>query len=178
MFNETLVTLTEKDGKISIESPFNREFVNELKGLVPSARWSGSKWVINASGKEQAETLLAKYYPAEECYQTVRIEWNLNRDDPQIDGVGLASISRDYWSWRKNCPVDFKVIEQNLESGGSRNHPGLFGKLIIEAQVRPGATISPTPAEVTILEDGEILNPLADFSTEALLAELTRRGVK
>jgi hypothetical protein len=39
---------------------------------------------------------------------------------------------------------------------------------------RPGADISPR-AEVTVIEDGEEVNPLADFSNEDLLAELKRR---
>lgn len=110
----------------------------------------------------------------------VRITWNLNRDSPEIDGIALANISRDWWSWRQgafNCPVDFKVIEQNLKSGGSRNNPGLYGKLVIEATISPDADISPA-AEVTIIENGEAPNPLASFSTEELLAELKARGIK
>lgn len=177
MYNENLVSVTEKDGKLLISSPYNGEFVAELKKSVPSAQWTGKRWAINISGKAQAENLLSKYYPSSEQLQTVKIEWDLDRDNPQIDGTSLASVSRDVWNWRKDCPIDFKVIEQEVKSGGSRNHPGLFGKLVIEVAIRPDAVISPQPVSIDTVKPGEAPNPLAVFSTEDLLAELARRGL-
>lgn len=177
MYNTNLVTIkTLENGQLAIKSPYNGNFVKDLKTLVPSADWKGQRWIINASGRDQAEALLEQYYPPEDQLQTVRIEWLLERDNPQIDNVNLASISRDYWSWKRNCPIDFKVIEQSIDSGGSRNNPGLYGKLVIEAAIRPDAKITPLPTSIKIIEEGETPNPLADFSTEALVAELTRRG--
>jgi len=177
MYNKSEVTITEmKSGDLGIKTPFNRRFTNELKALVPSAKWQNPYWIIKQSGREQTEELLSKYYPAQEALERVRIEWNLDRDDPQIDGVSLANIERDNWGWKRNCPFDFKVIEQTLESGGSRNNPGLFGRLIIEVSVRPGAIVSPA-ATVTVLEAGEQVNPLAGFTNEELIAELARRGL-
>lgn len=164
-----------KSGKLGIETPYNAKFVEELKANIPSASWSRPYWTIAPSGEDQAKELLTKYFPASGVLQKVRITWDLAREAPQIDGVNLASISRDWWNWRKDCPIDFKVIEQDLDSGGSRKNPGLFGKLVIETSVRPGADISPS-AKVEIIEAGEKPNPLADFSTKELLAELKRRG--
>jgi hypothetical protein len=178
MYNESLVTIRlAKDGNFGIKTPFNADFKDELKALIPSAKWQSPCWIIKASGKEQAKQLLAKYFPPENELQKVRIEWDLNRESPEIDGIGLANISRDWWGWRKDCPIDFKIIEQNLDSGGSRKNPGLYGQLVIEVAIRPGADISPS-AEVTVIEDGEKANPLAGYSTEDLLAELEARGVK
>lgn len=167
--------ITLENGKLGIETPYNAKFVSELKASVPSAKWSRPYWTINPSGEDQAKELLTKFYPPPTNLQKVRITWNLERDAPQIDGVNLASINRDWWNWRKDCPIDFKVIEQDLYSGGSRKSPGLYGTLIIEASIRPDADISPS-AEIEIIEDGEKPNPLAAFSTEELLAELKRRG--
>ena len=164
-----------ESGKLGIKTPYNESFVKELKASVPSSSWSRPYWTIAPSGEDQAKELLAKYFPAKEILTKVRITWDLSREAPQIDGVNLASISRDWWNWRKDCPLDFKVIEQDLESGGSQKNPGLFGKLIIEASVRPGAIVTPK-AEIEIVEAGEKPNPLAGFSTEELLAELKRRG--
>ena len=126
---------------------------------------------------------MSKYYPSEEQFQTVRIAWNSlggrHSEHPSIDGVGLANVSRDYWNWRKDCPVSFKVIEQDLATGGSRRYPELRGSLTIEAKIRPEATISPIPDEVTILENGEQITPggglwvcdlnVANFSYETIL---------
>lgn len=179
MYSNEAALKERPSGKFAISSPYNAAFVEELKKSVPSARWSGGFWVINASGKEQAEKLLAQYYPSDDQLQKVRISWSLDRDDPKIDGVSLASVSRDCWSWRRDCPIDFKIVSQDLESGGSRKNPGLYGELVIETKIRPGAKVEPS-ANVEILEDGENPNPnpLADFSDKELLAELERRGVK
>lgn len=177
MYNTELAKISNmKSGNLGIQTPYNGSFVNDLKASVPSARWSAPYWIIKPSGREQAEKLLGKYFPTEETLQKVRIEWELDRDNPTIDGTSLASVSRDYWKWRTDCPIDFKIIEQELESGGSRKSPGLYGKLVIETAIRPDALIEPS-AEIQVIEDGETPNPLAEFSTEELLAELKRRGV-
>ena len=176
MYNTNLVTIRKMEsGNLGIETPFNAAFKDELKAIIPSAKWAAPYWVIKASGEDQAKELLTKYYPSVDELQEVRIEWDLDRDCPEIDGVSLASVNRDYWNWRNNCPVDFRVIEQSLESGGSRKNPGLYGKLVIEATIRPGADISPR-ADVSIIKEGQDPNPLADFSTEELLAEIERRS--
>lgn len=175
-YNTNFVTIdTMKSGNLGIKAPFNAAFKDELKVLVPSAKWQSPYWIIKPSGKDQAEGLLAKYYPPQNVLQKVRIEWDLDRESPEIDGVGLANVSRDWWGWRKDCPIDFKIIEQELKSGGSAKYPGLYGKLIIEATIRSDADISPS-AEVEIIENGEAPNPLDGFSTEELLAELKARG--
>lgn len=181
MFNTDLVSIEtmKNSDNLGIKTPFNADFKDELKTLVPSAKWQSPYWIIKPSGKEQAEELLAKYYPAPEALQKVRIEWDLDRESPEIDGVGLANISRDWWGWRKDCPIDFKIIEADIDSGGSRKNPGLFGTLIIEATIRPDANVSPA-ADVTIIENGEAPRPftaLDRYSTEELLAELEARGV-
>ncbi len=176
MYNTDIVKLrTMKSGNIGIETPFNEAFKNELKGLVPSAKWQAPLWIINPDGLDQAKELLAKYYPPNEALQTVRIEWDLDRESPKIDGVDLANVNRDWWSWSRSCYIYFKVIEQSLETGGSRNNPNLYGPLIIEAKIRPDAEIYPS-AKVIVLEDAKAPNPLASFSNDELLAELARRS--
>lgn len=177
MYNETIVKIVKmKSGNVGIETPFNASFKDELKVLIPSAKWQAPHWIISPSGLDQAKELLAKYYPPSSALQKVVIEWDLNRESPEIDGVALANVNRDWWSWSKRCSVDFKVIEQDLTSGGSRKSPGLYGKLIIEATIRPGAIISPS-ATIEIIEEGQAPNPLSEFSTEELLAEIERRKV-
>lgn len=164
------------EGRAGVFTPFNRAFVDELKRNVPSAKWNGEAWFFDEMSRSEVEALVEKYFPGEDTFETVRIEWDLSRDDPQIDGVSLASIDRDFWSWRRDCPVQFKVIEAgDVNSGGSRKNPGLFGKLVIEAKVRPGAMITPKPVSVIVVENGVAPNPLSNFSTEALIAELKRR---
>jgi hypothetical protein len=178
MFNENLATIHKmKSGNLGIETPFNAAFKDELKALIPSAKWNSPYWVIKPSGERQAKELLAKYYPPQTELQKVRIKWDLDLESPKIDGVELASVSRDRWGWRTDYPIDFEIIEQGLDCGGSVKYPGLYGKLVIEAIIRPGADISPI-ADVTVIQEGQVPNPLAGFSTEDLLAELKARGIK
>ncbi|MEE9612422.1 MAG: hypothetical protein V3W19_14305 [Desulfatiglandales bacterium] len=176
MYNTDLVKIhTMKSGNLGIETPFNAAFKDELQALIPSANWLSPLWIISPLGEDQANELLAKYYPPQNILEKVRIEWDLDRESPEIDGIGLANVSRDWWRWRKDCAIDFKVIEQSLTSGGSAKYPGLYGKLTVEVMIRPGAEISPRAVVVTI-KNGQVSNPLADFSTEELLAEIERRN--
>lgn len=140
-------------GNMAIETPFNQEFVNELKRFVPSARWQSPYWIIDPEGKDQADRLLEKYYPPDNQLQTVRITWDFSDGgQPEIDGIKLVNLSRDRWSWRKRCSIKFKVISQNLTAGGSRKYPALYGSLIVETRIRPAAIIS-NPCKVEIFDD-------------------------
>ncbi len=172
---------TEVNGKSGVQTPYNADFVTALKRRVPSAHWTGKTWLFDEASRPDVEALVAEFYPT--GLQTVRITWPaLDRDKPQIDGVDLATINRDLWGWKRNCSIEFRVISESVESGGSGRYPGLFGELVIEAKIRPGANISPTPESVEVIEDAqpeaapEIENPLAQFSDQDLIAELRGRG--
>jgi hypothetical protein len=163
----TVKFVVSNQGRPGVQTPYNANFVSELKALVPTAKWSSGArtWFYDE-----------KFYPNQETFQTVRITWkDMYRSNPTIDGVQLAYVSRDNWQWRNNCSVLFKVILNDLEAGGSRNNPGLYGNLKIEAKIRPNADISPKPDKVVIMENGTSVNPLEKFSTEELIAELDRR---
>lgn len=164
------------EGRSGVISPYNADFVKELKRNVPSAKWNGSAWFFDDISRPDVEELVAKFFPGRESLQRVIITWNeLVRDDPQIDGVSLATINRDWWNWKKNCPIQFKVVKADIDSGGSRKNPGLFGNLVIEAFIRPGASVKPIPDNMEVIENGKEYNPLEIFPTEDLVAELKRR---
>lgn len=170
---------SSKEGRLGVTTPYNADFVKRLKQQVPSAKWNGNAWFFDEISKSDVEELVNEFYPSDDALQKVIITWShLHRDNPQIDGVSLANVNRDYWNWRNNCPIQFKVISVDIESGGSRKSPGLYGSLTIEARIRPNASISPKPDSIEIIENGQEFNPLAKFSTEELLAELKKRGIK
>lgn len=178
----TTAQFVEINGKPGVKTPYNADFVTALKRRVPSAQWEGFKktWLFDKASRPDVEALVGEFYPT--GLQTVRITWpSLDRDKPQIDGVDLASISRDSWNWKRNCPVEFRVISESLKSGGSAKYPGLFGELIIEAKIRADANISPIPESVEVIEEvvpPEVVaeNPLAQFGDQELIAELRSRG--
>jgi hypothetical protein len=171
--------MTLESGKMAVQAPYNGDFVADLKANVPSAKWNGRErlWVFAPISKPQVEKLLAEYFPAKAALQLVRITWeNLSRAELTIDNTHLASVQRDWWKWRGDCPIDFRVIDANLESGGSRKYPGLYGDCTIEAHIREGANINPYPAKVEVLEQGEQYGPLSNFTDEELAEEMIKRN--
>jgi len=141
-------------GRIGVQTrTYNADFVEELRRMVPSAKWSGTMWFFGESAKSQVVAIIEKYWPDESAanYQNVRISWNLVRDQPRIDGAGLAYVSQGSWSWWPECPIKFTVIVNEAKSGGSIKNPVLNGRLVIEARIRIGARISPNAEEVEIL---------------------------
>lgn len=168
-----------KEGRIGIEAPYNEMFKAELKVMCPGAYWNGLKkiWFFDEKFKPVVQKLLDKYFP--ENLDTIRVTWQgIKTDNFKIDGVALAHVDRDYWNWRHGQPASFLVIEADLNPGGSRRNPWVTGDLIIEAHVRPGAVFSPKPTAFVILQSGyNEVTPLAGFSDEDLLGEMSNRGI-
>lgn len=169
------------DGRKAVKVPFNAEFNHELKQSVPSARFNQRgkrEWSFDSAELPKVELLLEKYYLT---VQLMRVEWNgLHDSGVTIDGVDLLSVSRDWWGWRRDCPVGFRVVEASLESGGSRQYPNVSGDLVLDITCRPDAVFEPEPTSVTVLDEPiderQRPNPLLAYDDEALLAELARRG--
>jgi len=163
-------------GRIGVDTPFNEPFKDELKALVPSAKWGGYNnpyWFFDEEAKPDVIPILDKYF-GNQVWQ--RITWTGVREGRiSIDGASLVFVSRDYWKFRSD-DVTFRVVEQDLSSGGSRNNPVIAGDLVVEALVRPGADIYPEPAGVEEIGEPEKKNPLGLYPADMLAQELIRRG--
>lgn len=164
------------DGRVGVAVPYNAVFNEQLKAAVPSATFirSTDVWEFDEESKEDVIPLLEKFYLKTVRY---RVAWNniVRADNLTIDGASLAWVNRDYYKFRHD--LSFRVIENELSTGGSRANPCLFGKLIIETSLREGAVIEPEPDEMEMVDDTAVRpNPLAAFPTSDLVAELERRG--
>jgi hypothetical protein len=62
-----VVAVVSVPGGYEIRSPFNREFIADLKCSLPwqQRRWNGSAWVVTSEGYSTAMTLIAKHYGAQ-----------------------------------------------------------------------------------------------------------------
>lgn len=166
------------DGRIGISVPYNAVFNEQFKAAVPSATFlrATDVWEFDEESKEDVIPLLEKFYLNTVRY---RVAWNniVRADNLTIDGASLAWVNRDYYKFRHD--LSFRVIENELSTGGSRANPCLFGKLVIEVSLREGAVIEPAPDEIEALPVGDTAvrpNPLAAYPTSDLVAELERRG--
>lgn len=166
------------DGRVGVVVPYNQKFNDELKAMVPSARFREDGctdgWFFDEEARDDVLTILEKFY-VNQAWQ--RVEWSLNRDDVTVDGANLFSVNRDWWKFRSNFPYKFKVVEDELSSGGSRANPGMYGRVVIDILCRPGAEFRPDPVSVTAVpeEHPTNTNPLSIYPNDLLAAELARR---
>ena len=167
------------DGRVGVIVPYNQKFNDELKALVPGARfredWRTDGWFFDEEAKLDVLPILERFYVN---LKWQRVEWNLNRDDVTVDGANLFSVNRDWWKWRSNFHYKFKIVEEGLSSGGSRNNPGMYGRVTIDILCREGAEFRPEPVNVEDTPDpgeAETPNPLAIFSDDMLAAEMAQR---
>lgn len=158
------------EGRVCIDAPYNGAFKELLKELVPSARWDGRMWEYD----EEAQPLVTEL--VNEFYVNVvwkRVIFELRGDTPTIDGVSLAYIQRDYFRWKGDVPM--KVVESDVESGGSRRHPTLSGRVVMDVLIRDGADIAPEPVSVEDAPETHRPDPLAAVPVAKMLKALHGR---
>lgn len=166
--------LTKPEGHTGIYTPYNVDFVKAIKRGIPSAKWSRnlSCWYVPDRDLDDALAIARKFYPDDSEMREARITWDLSRDKPSIGGFELANVSRDSWSWRRDCPIEFKVEKESVSSGGSARNPGLYGELVIIAKIAPGMDITPYVEEGDGLEWIDKVEPVG---REKLQAEIAAR---
>lgn len=167
----------EVDGRVGLVCPYNDNFRVELCALVPGARFDrrSSAWLFDEEQRHLVTPLVDRYF-TDTCWQRVTLELRSN-DGVGVDGANLISMTRDRWWWRRDTAVRFRVVECDITAGGSRRYPYVSGRLVLDIDMRLGAEVSPSPIDVVVLDEQEPGNPLANYATADLLAELARRGV-
>jgi hypothetical protein len=164
------------EGRVGLSVPYNEAFNNVLKAAVPSAKFDYQKgaWFFDEEAKEEVVPFLEQYYINTTLH---RVVWDTRSEDNiTVDGARLLFVNRDYWKFSRGGP-SFKIVEEGLSSGGSRNHPHISGRLVIDIQLREGAVLDPEPESIEEIEDTAEKNPLEAFPTSMLVAELERRGM-
>lgn len=142
------VKSSTSESRLGVKTPYNAKFVADIKKDCPSAKWSSKStaWFVDAVSKPQLYALVQKYFGAKTRKRlTFELEYNKNL---YIDGMGLMVVGRDNWSWDSRHTDTMALIEESLQTGGSRNNPNISGQLTIEIDVRDGALIEPAPVSV------------------------------
>lgn len=167
------------EGRTGVSVPYNAVFNEQLQAAVPSAKFERqpSAWFIDEEAKEEVIPLLEKFYLNTSRY---RVTWDIKQaGNILIDGARLMWVNRDHYKFSHDHGLAFKVVENTLDTSGSRANPYIYGRLVLEISLREGAVIEPAPTEmVAMVEDETAVRPnqLAAFPTSDLVAELERRG--
>ncbi|WP_305180606.1 hypothetical protein [Ileibacterium valens] len=123
-----MIELKEIGDVIEVHTPYNAEFIEDLKSRVGGRKWNPSErcWTVPSHAKDLLLSLLREHYhwtpdeTGETC--TIRIKFNATargkKAPVSLGGVILArAFGRDTGA---NLGVDVKLLEGSISSGGSR----------------------------------------------------------
>ncbi len=124
------VRTEEKDGKLLIFSPYNKDFVNQIHNI-GSAKWNGAEkcWTVNLNSKSDVLDILTDVYgengekPVETCTIIIEAKNDIEeeRDAVSFLGITLAKASsRD--SGAKIVSDEVNFIKGDINSSGSRQY--------------------------------------------------------
>ena len=124
------VRTEEKDGKLLIFSPYNKDFVNQIHNI-GSAKWNGAEkcWTVNLNSRSDVLDILTDVYgengekPVETCTIIIEAKNDIEeeRDAVSFLGITLAKASsRDSGAKIVSDEVDF--IKGDINSSGSRQY--------------------------------------------------------
>lgn len=154
-------TLT--NGKIAIVTPWNAAVIEAAKAKM--GRWMRvnaerpyDAWVLDASHRPAMESLIADLFPPRESLIERVIAFQCagySNNAPTVDGYALVEFSRDRRWWKRfeaGEPIEIvEILEDSLDTGGSRNNPRLLGRCVVRVRCRPQAEASWESGQVEVV---------------------------
>jgi len=167
-----MITLKEENGKIEIISPYNANFVSDLKKSISGAKWSGSFWIVSSEAKQVVLDLLKEHYgyTPDTQYLTVKIKAKkyLSQLQSSISFAGIPiarATGRD--SGARVCDGVFKISGEITSSGSVKNwHTSIEEGSEFQLKVPENAAVSTEDWDCEILKEQKI-----DIDIEALKME-------
>lgn len=146
-----MIQVKKTESGIEVITPYNAEFVSDLKRSISGAKWNGSAWIVPAEAEGAIMDMLNNYYgydPAEKfvtVHITAKKELYGPRGNVYFEGFPIArATGRD--SGARVCDGVIK-ISGNINSGGSVKN--------WETVVREGATFQLSVPEKIAHENDE-----------------------
>jgi len=120
------IKVEQKEEKLQIYTPYNKNFVSDLKQSVSTAKWSGSCWEVSIEAKELIDGLLKEHYGYNPGQPKVKIEITAKEEIEEMTGsVNFAGCPVAYARGRdtgaKVCDGIIKM-SGNIRSGGSARY--------------------------------------------------------
>src|SRR5262245_7057805 len=140
--------LNLKSGKIAVFTPYNASIVAECKrrmGKWITVTGMGDAWAMDKSHRAAMEALCTELFPSRDALIERVITWSSNSSlsSPTIDGYRLVWFGRDGYSFAQSKAGEpfgiVEVLEDELGTAGSKNHPRLWGKVTLRVRCRPQA---------------------------------------
>lgn len=121
------IKITEKDGRASIESPYNPNFVSRIKKM--GGKWDGKSWTVDARNIDAVRAVMQEIYGMDDMpadLVSVRVTCNkelwASKGPITLFGRVVASASGRDSGARLGNGVAF--IAEKPDSGGSVKHWG------------------------------------------------------
>ena len=129
------VKIVPTDATIQVWTPYNREFVEEIR-TIPTRRWTGEYWEVSKEFEDEIRKLVKKYFPplGERFFHLYILHSEGESTTPSVDGVGFVSFSRDYV--RSYDRPGIEILFSNLTHGGSAKYPWWGGALVVTLHAR------------------------------------------
>ena len=174
-----MISLKEENGKIGITSPYNANFVSDLKESISGAKWNGSMWVVSSKAKQVVLNLLQKHYgyTPEVKYVTVNIKAKkyLSQLHSSISfaGVPIArATGRD--SGARVCDGVFKIFGEITSGGSVKNwHTNILEGSEFQLKVPESMAVSDDDWECVIVKEHKIDIEELKIEKEKLLKRLS-----
>ena len=123
-----MIKLTEKNGRISVETPYNAEFVREMKSNIGSRKWNAESktWNVSADDKDALLKILNDIfgYSEDQGGKTCTVENKFNKEDYADKGAIMIAgivIAKAYGRDSGATVADaVTVLDGGFTSGGSR----------------------------------------------------------
>lgn len=120
-----MIKLNGENGKLEITCPYNRAFIDQIKGI--GGKWDGNKkvWIVAEDQKGEAEEILHAVYNYEPAAKEIKVKYyadHFAKDGSVIIGSFVAAkrFSRD----SRVVLYNTIVLEGTLkDSGGSAKYP-------------------------------------------------------
>lgn len=121
-----MIELKEVNGKIEVSTPYNADFVAELKKRIGTKKWDASNrvWIISKDDKAELLEILKEVFGytesqnSETCTVEIKLDGKVDKGAVIVNGILIAK------AWGRDSGAKLgdgvTVIEGGFDSGGSR----------------------------------------------------------
>lgn len=148
--------ITEQNDKIALQTPYNRDFVGELKSKIADRQWDrdNKMWLVVNDEADKAIEIAARYFEVidgrgkgSEAVEEAQIEaeigqikanqvWIIEHDDYIRDVIGALNIAISQYSFRSKSSIKGRMCRDAALLSHSLNNARMPVEQLTELHVR------------------------------------------